>query len=108
MQKPTVFRVDFPIFTVGAAICRPPERVSVPIKNIRTTRGINSRRSRVANGSYGNLLPAKRPEIETRTGINACFHLEFIYEIYENLKSILDFHKIFVLSIDTAVKLMII
>ena len=27
-QKPTVFRADFPIFPVGAAICRPPKCVA--------------------------------------------------------------------------------
>ena len=28
-QKPSVFRADFPIFPVGAAICRPPKTQSV-------------------------------------------------------------------------------
>ena len=52
------FRVDFPSIPVGAAICRPPERESVPTAPAQRVQWL------MADGygltaQYGNLPPAK-------------------------------------------------
>ena len=39
-QKPSVFRADFSHISRRAAICRPPERASVPLEIFAFTRNI--------------------------------------------------------------------
>jgi len=55
-QKPTVSRGDFPIVPVGAAICRPPERVSVPFKISAQRADYNARRSRALTAKAEKAL----------------------------------------------------